>query len=176
MGLLSPLLSSYVDTLNGLYAPIDESLFIRGTDLSGVGGSPAVDAALGDVAKRHPAMQFDATAEENVAFTFRVPFGWTGFVVDVVWANSSTGTGGVVWTVTYQRYGSGSTLGGETAGGGATGTAGAKNVVVITRPTASALPVVAGETVWIELSRTVGNAGDTLANDAGVLGVLVGKA
>jgi hypothetical protein len=161
---------------------------------SGTGISSAVQAALDAKAAQRPMLLgaqqmssqsgspalsagqwlLDAATDEVITGFYNVPTDWTTYHVDLYWCNAGAGTGDVVWRFDRQALGAGvdftvtTSVGSETAV-----TAGAQFAGVITRVATGAAD--SGVRAF-KLRRRATAGGDTLANDASVLAVLLSKA
>jgi len=137
-------------------------------------GSPVV-GLLGS-ARRHMYF-FDAASTEAIEAGALVPVGWSDVSVSMFWTNAGAGAGNVIWYVDGLEVAPGTTL----------DTADSLNSVAhtLTATTQSILlessmgtfsGLTAGRYLLVRPKRFGGEAGDTLGNDAGLLGVKLTKA
>lgn len=156
--------------LTGTYQPIQTSLFVPSTHFFATSGSPALG-----LRQRWPVLLFDASATEIAAVPVMVPVGWATLTVKLMWTNPGAGSGDVRWLVgAGTRRGDGDTLVTETTPA-ATLTAPAQDVVQLSA-SFGATTVEGGKANLVAVRREGGDAADTLANDAAVIGVLLEKA
>ena len=152
------------------------STWISPGEMSGVTGSPALSQTGGTA---WPSWKLDAAAIEIVAVTVdkgRMP-GWATMNVDLWWTTDS-GAGDVVWRLDYvtpradgDAYGTGATVGTPV-----TVTAPANtNIKVTTLASGLAVPDTA-KILLLKVIRLATDVADTLANDANIFGVRLGKA
>jgi hypothetical protein len=118
----------------------------------------------------------DASSAESISSHFFVPPQWATAHIDLYWNNHSTGVGDVAWGIDYNAAASnGSTLTASVLGAAVTATAGAQDVVVVSR-LVTGYGLTATTVQLLHIYRSAANAADTLANDAAVLGVLLTRA
>lgn len=113
---------------------------------------------------------FDAAAVERGATTIVLPAWWLTCSVVLHWANAGAGTGAVKWSFRYDFIDAGQTIGTYTTMLLAGTTAGAVNVVVEQTQTGS-ITNIADAVMLCQVERAATDALDTLANDAGLIGV-----
>ncbi len=149
---------------------ITDEIFIPHKEFDAVAGSPIIGAIGGT---RRTALLFDAAGTEIAAAWIMVPKGWSSADATVVWVNAGAGAGDVVWIVQGLPVTVGETTNAiDSAGGGATAdTAGAQDVIVETDTAGSLSSLVEGDWLSVRVTRLGGDGSDTLANDAGVIGV-----
>lgn len=141
--------------------------YIPGTRLEGVVGTPAPVT----LASNWRGLAFDSAIDEYAVVTFQVPDDWTAVDVILEWVNAGAGSGDVVWFSQVWHHAAGETLSGGGTSGGALATAGAQNVVVST-VIGEGLAVEGGAVCNIMIIRSpTTEVGDTLPNDAAVLGI-----
>lgn len=149
--------------------------FIGPAEMWNTAGSPSL-AGAGTSGRRSLSWLCDAASEEGVGNTIMLPVDWTTISVVLYWANEGAGAGDVVWRMDYTQYVAGATAdAAETTGANVTATAGAQNVLVASTLHA-ALSVDPSKLFRFEVTRTAADAADTLANDAGIRGLLISKA
>lgn len=120
-----------------------------------------------------PGWLFDAAASETVNGVVEIPPGWATFDIDLWWSNAGAGAGDVVWRLRMNQSGDGDTtvIGGN--GALSTVTAPLQSVVKVT--TVEAGVARTDDLIKIQVIRVSTDAGDTLANDASLIGVMLRK-
>lgn len=159
--------------LSGALARTDV-LFIPANEMRSARGVPSLDNyAVGTAEASPPVWLLDASSRESVIAAVIPPWGWNTARVDLWWGNTSTSSGDVVWELTYQApVTNGDTL---SASGTATNvtvaapTGTTRDVKVSTLLASVAL--APGKLLAFGVSRRASDAGDTLANDAKLIGV-----
>jgi len=115
----------------------------------------------------------DASSQEGIVTNQFFPSWWSTFSASLYWTNNGAGSGAVRWELVYKSRADTEDLSSATGAVAATEdiTAPAQNVLKVS-------PLISGVTndstkLWqFRLRRIAANPGDTLANDAGVLGIL----
>lgn len=132
---------------------------------------------MADYAGRTPFVAYDASTTECATITAYLPSWWTTFDVDLYWTNSGGGSGDVRWLMTYGQMGDGDSEDSTTfsLGSAQNVTAPSQRVIKVTR-VKSGQSITAGKPFGFALFREADNVGDTLANDAGMLGLLLTRA
>lgn len=150
-------------------------LWVPATTFVVGGGSPTL-GTVGAAGAPFEAWLLDSGLSEHVAASFLPPKGWATYDVDLWWTNAGANAGDVHYILYGQPpVGDGDTLAGNTNLGSSTLVAPAEDVVKVST-------VVTGRTAtddhlgYLAVLRQGGNAADTLANDAGLLGVMLRKA
>lgn len=119
-------------------------------------------------------MGFDTTALERASTIAKLPSWWATFAVDLWWTNVAASAGGVYWRALGSFKADGETLTAlsESFVGapGVVAAPGAIGLIEVTR-LATAVPVVANSILTLAIERDPTQAGDDLANDAGMYGV-----
>lgn len=137
--------------------------------------SPAALTTTGSTAL-WPVIAFDAATNENALAVVHIPDGYNTVNIKIRWTNIGAGSGNVDWRAIYEQDGDGGTLdSGSTIGATVTATAPAQNVQEETT-LVSGVAVTAGNLFLVRAQRLAANAADTLANDAGLLAVVVERA
>lgn len=155
------------------YAPTtDATLWINARDMASWTGTPA-EAKHGPAAWN--AWKLDASTDEGITFMAYIPTWWTTFHMDVYWANDGAGAGDVRWTVYRDAIVAGDTINSVGASASSTATADIEDDLVVSRVLTS-ITNTGGPAWWFAVMRDADNAADTLANDIGVLGVLLTRA
>lgn len=152
----------------GMEQVAPNSVFVPATHFVSHAGSGALAAASG-----LPGWALDTTSDETVAAVVKLPDSWTAFDAAVLWSNGSTGAGGCRWDIGYGNVVAGDT---PAAGGGttasATGTASTTQYLLVQTDVVDGGALTAGEYLHVEVNRDADHAGDTMANDALLHGVL----
>jgi hypothetical protein len=168
--------TAHADLLAG-YAPVtvisNAAIFLPAYVLALTQGSGQFSSTGGG--NRFGAWLLDASSQEQISGWFILPTGWATFHVDLYWSNFAAGSGNVVWQPTYSVVADTVSLSaGDVTGTKTTVAAPAQDVLKVTRIMTS---ITAAVGVWhIRLPRVAADGGDTLANDAEVIGLLVSKA
>lgn len=168
-------LDAALAALPGTFAPLtDEQLWIPAGEFILTGGS----AAFAVVAARWGGFAYDATTTETAGAHTEVPGSWATMHVDLYWTNMGAGAGNVLWSMQLDRAADGENLA-VTGGGGTLSPAAiaapAQDILKVSRM-ATSQAVVPAKFLNTRVSRIGGDGTDTLANDAGVLGVLLTRA
>ena len=149
---------------------ITDSIFIPMKEFTAVSGTPAITLAGGG---RRNVLAFDAASLETADAFIQIPTGWESIAVEVIWANLGAGSGDVVWRVQGLARTAGETLdtADNTGGAGTTITAGAQNIVMVSAMSGNLDLINENYYLSVRVSRLGTDAGDTLANDAGLIGI-----
>lgn len=123
-----------------------------------------------------PVLRLDASTNEGLALSCSPPSWWSTYNVDIYWTNSGTGSGNVVWYCSSTP----SLTDGNTPANAfffqtAATAAPAQNVVKVTRGISGATATAGAPLSFIPV-RFASNADDTLANDAGLYGLMLTRA
>lgn len=161
----------YLNTTRGnaAYQPLDSRVWRPAADLTAVLGSPSFSVT------QFPGWSLDAAVTEEVGGTSIIPAGWATFDIDLWWTNEGAGAGDVRFTASYLARADGGTIASGYASASVTAIAPAEKVLKVTR-LASGLAVVAAGLLSLSVAREGSNAGDTLPNDARVIGFMLRKA
>lgn len=159
-----------VDALETLVPP---TIWLPATSFFAIVGAPALGIVGGG---RRVAMLFDSASTETIDCPCSVPVGWTSFDVEIYWINAGAGAGNVVWRVQGFEAAEGTSINAVDTENltDFTDTAGAQDVLVRT-PCGSWSALAAGNYISVRAARFGAAAGDTLGNDAGLLGVKLTK-
>jgi hypothetical protein len=151
------------------YKPLaDDQFFVSATQMVIVAG-----ASLSNSASMAPVLLFDQSDTEFVACGFVCPPSWASFHVDLFWTNGGAGAGNVNWRIAWSSSADGDTPA-ETFLGAFDIAAPAAGVLKVSRLSGvNGLTSTVGKMFNIQLRRTGGAAGDTLANDAAAYGVAI---
>jgi hypothetical protein len=125
-----------------------------------------------------PAFLLDQSSPEGIAATTIVPSFWSTAHVDLWWTNAGAGSGDVRWYGEAVQKEDGDALAASAVvfNSGINITAPSQNVLKVSRLTATALTVNAGEAIGVYVSRVANDVGDTLANDAAIIGLRLVRA
>lgn len=144
---------------------------------------PATNMGTLDVRNVHLVLDFDTTTVETVYFEAFLPANYSGLgiTVTLVWMATSATTGGVVWSVSWERMDAGTALGTDSFATEKTVTAtkvgaGSDNSVYSTIDFANGSEidsVSVGEKFRLRVRRNCTTVGDDMAGDAELLGVLL---
>lgn len=159
---------------SGAYRADSSPIFVSPGAMVLVNGS----AALGSypaTTETWPVWLLDAAAAEAVAGSVMLPTTWVTVTVVAMWTNAGAGAGDVMLTSCVATKGDGETLGGATSANLAAITAPAISVVKWTTMQ-SGVAVTANEPFYCRFGRVAADVGDTLANDIGLMGLLIQKA
>lgn len=152
---------STVASFNKLWLPVGNLFAVTGTPALGIVGGG-----------RRLAMLFDGAADELAAGSMIIPPGWLTFSVDVYWCNAGAGAGGVFWVFQGDDYVEGDNLNvADTQSVSASEAAGLQDIVVVT-PLSGTVTAAVDRNFQFRIKRSAATeAADTLANDAGLLGL-----
>ena len=140
-------------------------------------GSPSQGNQGATSGSRKAAWSLDATAYEAIMATIQVPANWATVDVHVVWTNPASSTGNVRFRLYTQEFSDTDSTNAGTSNGDVDAAAPAQFVTqVTTLAVGVAVNGGPGEYLSLWLQRRGGDAADTLANDAAVLGFEVRKA
>lgn len=115
---------------------------------------------------------FDAATTESARVTFTVPSAWASFVVDLYWTNEGAGAGAVRWNTNVKILTSGNLTSEAVTAVAANVTAPAQFTVAL-RTAHQTVTTEADAVYALQVDRIGGDAGDTLANDAGLIAVRI---
>lgn len=143
--------------------------FVDATRFFAVTGTPALAAYGTDLGV---AMAFDAAAVEKVVATIDVPSAWLTFRIDAIWTNLGAGAGNVVWASEVRFHGDGDDFDAVAADTEtmAAVAAPAQDVTEVTI-VGTTVTRTASKFVTVHIERTGTSGSDTLANDAGLIGL-----
>lgn len=145
------------------------SKFVPAKDFFAVTGTPVLAAYGTDLGV---AMAFDAAAVEKAVATIDVPSAWLTFRIDAVWTNLAGGAGNVVWATEVRFHGDTDDFD-AVAADTETMAAVAAPAQDVTKVTVVGTTVTrtASKFVTVHIERTGTSGSDTLANDAGLIGL-----
>lgn len=146
-----------------------DPIFLASADWESNSGSPALGTSGGG--RRTVWLLDGAGATEVLQAEVYTPFAGK-WQPTIIWHNAGAGSGDVHLTLDWVSRGAGETL--NTAGTGivVTPTAGAQDIPVHTA-FGSEITSQTGELLYLRIIRTSGDASDTLANDIGIVGVIL---
>lgn len=147
--------------------------FLVARDFEPMSGTPTF-SGLQSGAVGAPVWLMDATAVEVVEGVVLVPPSAASVDLELWWCNAGAGAGDVVWTGSIESLESGDNVTVTGASSNATSTAGAQYIVV-TESLVTGFAVTS-QVLKVRIVRQATDAGDTLANDAGLIGVKISKA
>lgn len=149
-----------------------EPVYLPAGSFFGAGG-PTQDVFGGGYAS---VWRLDAAAVEGVAANLIVPTGWATVDIDLWWGNAATSAGDVVWELTPYNAAEGAQAG--SAGVPISNTLAAPATAGLTEKSTltTGFAVTPGNLLNLYIQRTATAGGDTLANDAALLGINVRKA
>lgn len=142
---------------------------------------PASNPAAASSRNGHPILAFDDTTAENVIFSpvMSNDYSAGNLTIDIDWVAETATTGGVTWGVEFERVAPGGTdidsdsfHTQQTGTSTTNGTSGIKTRTSITLTQAEADGIAAGDAFRLRVQRVTGDGGDTLADDAQILGVI----
>lgn len=138
-------------------------------------GVPA-DSWVGQNTRPMPAKLLDAATTESVVGSFVIPDNWVTFDLDLWWANPAATGGDVVWEFGMATHVAGDLANeAENAGSGASTLTAGSQLILTATTIYTAVTNTAGAVHRIEVIRTGASAGDTLASDIAVCGVMARK-
>jgi hypothetical protein len=149
--------------------------FINASDLTLYSGAPALAVTGSSVAKSVAGWQLDAAAQESVGTIWKVPIGWKTLHLDVLWYNPGAGAGNVVFREDSAVFAEGASLDINAAGANTAAIAAPAQWVTKTTRLVSDLPVTEANFLRLQVTRVAADAGDTLGNDIGILGLKLTK-
>jgi hypothetical protein len=151
-------------------------LLLNAKDLQSIGGSPAIGWVGSSNADRTNVYLLDPASTEDVGCQVMLPASWGSFKATVIWANTTTSTGDVRWTVGYTFAGSGDNSTTQTGTASATGAAPSTSGPLAYTTVLSSITASAGKLLILRVRRAATDVLDTLAVDAAVVGVLLERA
>jgi hypothetical protein len=160
-----------VDLAGGSPLNVDDRIWIPAPKILSPGlGTPAETL----ITSRYPTLGYDSTSGEGATCMVMFPSSWISAKVTLYWANLGTGTGGVTWQLATQPVLPGQDLvpAASEISTLQAATAGTQNRVVDT-VIAVPLSIDSNALYEIRVNRIPTDAGDTLANDAGLVGILL---
>jgi hypothetical protein len=150
-----------------LGAATDQRLWLPCKEVQVITGSPS----FGNVGSQAGVLLMDgAGATEAGAFTFVVADNWLTMAIDIHWANAGAGAGDVRWTVGHLVAADAGDFSTAATNVSTTVTAAAQNIKKVST-LATGISLTTARAGTIVLTRTSGDAADTLANDVGVVGI-----
>jgi len=154
-----------------LYARADR-LWIPATQFEAALGTPVLSTA-----RRWPVVLMDAAITEFTTASAIAPSAaWSAYDVDLYWTNVGAGAGNVVWVYNWEHLSDGGTMTDAASGASPVTVAAPAQYVVKVTTLATAIALAADKIVNPRVVRSGEDAGDTLANDTGVIGLMLRKA
>lgn len=143
-----------------------KTISLNSSDFEGEGSTATVVTFGGG---RRAGWAFDQTAIETVSSEFFSDVSGT-YDVYLLWTNGGAGSGDVVWSIGFSSIGPGeNTNVADSIALGGTYTAGAQDILQV--QDIGDLTVTTGDVVFVRPLRNGGDGGDTLANDAILIGL-----
>lgn len=156
---------------------LTESIWMPASSFSAYTGSASIGilGSATSVLYQTDAFLFDASATEGIQSTFYVPANWSTIDIELWWSNAGAGSGDVYWQTQPLTLADTDT---SDAAGSTTSTAvtAPAQYVVSVDTVGSGKTVTAGEMGRLLVLRSGPNGSDTLANDAGLIGVRIVRA
>lgn len=147
-----------------------ERIVFSGVRLGGVGGSPANTNV-----NRHILYALDASNDEWMSATTQLPRDWTKVDIVLYWDNRSAGSGDVAWSAGISAVDPSSSVTAPTMQTPVVVAAAAQNQIEEVT-LASGLTVDAVFPTLFAVQRDADNTSDTLANDVGIVALIVQRA
>lgn len=145
--------------------------WLRVSDFEIASGTPAVTTS-----NNNPCWAFDAASEERVNTTFFQPQAWATFDVDLWWTNLGAGAGDVRWQLQSATLVDTGTTASPGIVATSNVTAPAQNVAKVTSLATGLTMPTGNQLMILRVLRIAADAGDTLANDAGMFGLRLKRA
>lgn len=152
---------------NATYDP--DSIWLGANDFRLISGAPAQSNT-----NQFGNFLLDAASDEAVGTIVMLPAAWTTYKATLYWTNGGAGTGDVVWIMQEKAAGDGESMTGVTYTESTTIAAPAAGTMKATVLKASAT-VSAAKPAKVVVTRDADAVGDTLANDAAFIGLLLEK-
>lgn len=158
-------------------SPPETRLFLSAAAMVIATSTPTLGAVGAAGTAKLPGWLLDGTTSESVMGAVRLPSSWTTFSADLWWSNGGAGSGNVVWRVDRGIDADTAAPPAVTSATLAAIAAPAQNVVKVTVDalTGIAVPTVA-QVLALGATRLPADAGDTLANDAILIGFMLKRA
>lgn len=164
---------SIADIVNNMVtAPTN--LFVPATLFGNIGSTPTLSFVVtpANALFRVPVWRFTDTEDDIIGATIAVPSGWSTANVYLWWTNYGAGSGDVSWGGAHLLFGDGDTTNaGTVSAPSANYTAPAQYVTKRSKLNVSPITVSGDPLLHYGLVRNGSLAGDTLANDAAVIGL-----
>lgn len=159
--------SEYPTIWNVTNVELADPIIFGPSDVYSVVGSPSISSI-----NRWPVWLLDSATSEAVGVTFRPPRSWAALSIEAIYTNAGAGSGDVVLRGDTMSRPSGSTVVAPNPSGEIVSVAPSTNVIRTVTLVAS-VPIIDDETVLINVIRLGGSANDTLADDIGLLAIVV---
>jgi hypothetical protein len=162
--------------VNGKVARAGSKILVPAQQMIATFGAPTLTGIGAAADKMHAAWLLDAASSENLTGQLLIPPAWATVDVALWWTNAGTGSGDVKYHLITNVAFNAETLGGTNVITSPVATAAPAQNVAKLDLLASGLAVTAERLFGFRLQRTGENAGDSLANDVGVLAVEIRRA
>jgi hypothetical protein len=151
-------------------APSDRSVFLPASAFTARLGSPVTS----EIAGRYLGWLLDSATVESVKAQAFIQSDWQSVKATIYWSNAGAGTGDVAWNFLISYGAAGDDLQTKDAGPAAyTFTTAAAQYTLVSTDAGPSATLISNGFVAIQIQRRGTDAGDTLANDAAFLGVLL---
>lgn len=147
----------------------EREIWLNAGRFTSLTGSAALTAATSIL----PGWDMDTTTDENVVTGIMLPDSWTAFNATIYWGNSSTGAGTVRWDITYASTALAAAPGAGTTASATSAAAPTTAFQIVATDVVTAGTVTPGNLTYIKVNRDADHAGDTVANDVRMYGVLL---
>ena len=151
--------------LTGAFAPLDQRLWIGAAEFG-------LDGATLDTVAGAAVVSMPETADSYAVSSLILPDAWQSVQLIAVWANGNSGSGDVVWRFSHGGTDVGANLAAITnLSPDVTDTAGVQDIVL--ESVSSTVTLGTSRTLRVKVTRMTSDAGDTLPNEAYLVGVIV---
>lgn len=147
----------------------EREIFLPASRFTSLTGSAALTAATSLV----PGWDMDTTTDENIVCGIILPDAWTAFNATIYWGNSSTGAGTVRWDIQYAFTALAAAPGAGTTASATSAAAPTTAFQIVATDVVTAGTCTPGLLGYIKVNRDADHAGDTVANDVRMYGVLL---
>jgi hypothetical protein len=161
------------NTVPGAQYTTAPPILLNVKDLQAIGGSPALGWIGSSNADRTNVYLLDAASIEDVGSQLLLPASWAAFKVTIIWANTTSSTGDVRWTIGYTFAGSGDNSTTQTGSASVTGAAPTTSGPLAYTTVLSSITAVPGKLLILRVRRSASDGLDTLAVDAAIVGVSI---
>jgi len=155
--------------------PSTNPVLIYAPEMRSLGGSPVLDWVGPSATNRANVFLMDSATAEDVGCAVVPPVDWKTVNITLIWTNMAASSGDVRWGLNRVVAGDGEDVTSNTSIA-LTATAPSTAGILKYTSLASGIAVTGGKILVLRLRRDGAHAADTLANDAGIVGVLVEKA
>lgn len=155
---------------SGVAREVDRrEIWLPASSFTSLTGSAALTAATSLL----PGWDMDTTTDENLITGIMLPDSWTAMNASIYWGNASTGAGTVRWDITYASTALAAAPGAGTTASATSAAAPTTAFQIVATDVVSAGTVTPGNLSYIKVNRDADHAGDTVANDVRMYGVLL---